>query len=381
MADSIPFYKYPASSALVLPSASAAALSPSYQPTILDYATSAQASGAGQGASLVLAKEVVGDPVLPPKSTYPSPAPSPEEKKAIMVSGPESEPMVLTRAVPTSAPQVNYRPYVNTNPDAFSVDTYRNGGSDPALSKLRASSIDAEIWNKETLSVNGNEDDAKSHGSISLRIPQGTAGYKKGKTIINAYSRFFLQAVSESEQEKYQVVETFTGYYAFFFGKRPPIYRYSGLLISDENYRWNNDFKFVYENFFRGTAATELQAEVLINYDGRLVTGFPLSLTMQQEALNDKSIPFSMDLLVVSHQTLKYSKDLSTLLGSSLEKLAASKAALNSQIAKMRNLQAGPAILIADNVSTGIMMSEKASLPGLNPTSQPITQLKDRFTT
>src|ERR1019366_7308331 len=100
-------------------------------------------------------------------------------------------------------------------------------------------------------------DDPESIASMSLVIPATSLNNKTETKIVNAYSRFFLQGVTEAEQEKYQLVETFTGFYAFFYGKRPPIYRYTGTLLADPIYRWNNDMKFMYENYFRGSRATE----------------------------------------------------------------------------------------------------------------------------
>jgi hypothetical protein len=184
---------------------------------------------------------------------------------------------------------------------SLSIDTYRKGN--PGATD--------ETLNPRTL--NWDEYDEGENSNIAymtLRVQDN-----KKQELISVYNRFFLQSVTESEQEKYQVVETFTGFYAFFYGKRPPVYRFSGTLLNDRNYRWNNDFKFVYENFFRGTSSVENGAELLMEYDGRLISGFALSLSMQQDsAPSPKGMPFSMDVLVVNHETLDYSLDIKSLL-------------------------------------------------------------------
>lgn len=255
--------------------------------------------------------------------------------------------LAKTDATPISG-QPNDNPQI-VDPATFGIDGYRNGNpADPS----------SEGLNARTLASNDEEQIA------SMTLSQPSVNGSKG-ILIDAYTRFFLQSVSEPEQEKYQVVETFTGFYAFFFGKRPPIYRYSGVLLSDPNYRWNNDFKYIYENFFRGTSAVELNAEVIITYDGRVVTGFPLSLTMQQDAMNDKGMPFAMDILVVSHDHMSFSIDIDSLLKQKLAQLAD----LRNKIGKIQNnlVASGHGTLLSDQVTNQLRAPSSVGLPSLPP--------------
>lgn len=243
--------------------------------------------------------------------------------------------------------QPNNTPTDDPNSDFFAIDTYRNGapgGTDPE--QINGRTLSDEDENIASLTLVGNDQ----------------------TTIVDSYSRFFLQAISEVEQEKYQVVETFTGFYAFFYGKRPPIYRYSGLLLADKNYRWNNDFKFVYENYFRGTRAVEFNAEVTLTYPGRIIVGFPLSLSMQQDAIVDKGIPFSIDILVVDHQLVNFSIDLADLIEQAADELAQTKAQI--QAAQMALQQSsGTTILTSDLSTNGILPPNSVNLPNISPTS------------
>ena len=255
----------------------------------------------------------LGNPTTSPLNG--STPPDSDTKTAIRQIPPASSsrvPNKMTTAVAQPVSGQANDPLYDSDPIVVSTDGYRNG--DP-------SSDNNETYNSRTLA--SNDEDQISFmtlrmvdPSVPLYDPNALSELQTDdpQNVVSAYSRFFLQAVSEVEQEKYQVVETFTGYYAFFYGKRPPIYRYAGTLLCDPNYRWNNDFKFFYENYFRGTRATELNAELIMYTDGRLVTGFPLSLSMSQEAMNDKGIPFSMDLLVVDHTPLNFSLDIADLI-------------------------------------------------------------------
>lgn len=210
-----------------------------------------------------------------------------------------------------------------SNGDELESDAYRYGNNG-------ASTAADNLANPRTIGERA--DDRKDLAAISLSINTGAPG--AGVFDVTAYSRFFLQSVVEGEQEKFQVVETFSNYYAFFFGKRPPFYKFSGILLNDQNHSWSNDFKFYYENFFRGTRSTELAGTVTIKYDGRHVTGFLVGLQMQQVAELDKGIPFSVDVLVVDHTPDRFSADISSLVARRKEELKKLSTAIQEFIAQ-----------------------------------------------
>ena len=248
--------------------------------------------------------------------------------------------------------QANNTPAKIPDPSAYAVDSYRNG--DPT-------DTTGDMFFPRVLST---EDDPPGGGantaSISLTVPPppDTTGMNTGQgfsqPIVNAYSRFFLQSVNEVEQEKYQIVETFKSFYAFFYGKRPPIYRYTGLLLADPIYSWNNDFKFMYENYFRGTSATSFNAEVFIFYPGRIITGFPLSLSMQQEAMTDKGVPFAIDVLVVNHQIVNFSEDIAGLLQQSADNIDGIRKSILAQQAALQT-GSGKSVILSDSATNGII--------------------------
>jgi hypothetical protein len=170
--------------------------------------------------------------------------------------------------------------------------------------------------------------------SIGLytQVQNNPAANPADGSILTGYSRFFLQSVTESQQEKFQIVETFTSYYPFFFGKRPPIYSFRGSLINDYNHKWTNDLMFFYENFFRGTQSVQLGAQAVLNYDGRIVYGFILNLNIQQTSDLDKGAAFSFDLLVMNHTQTYYSADIESLIATAQQFLSAQQARIQSQI-------------------------------------------------
>lgn len=193
--------------------------------------------------------------------------------------------------------------------------------------------IDVGSVGLDTYRVGNGEIQARTLGEAEADEPAAiSVQTRDGDEVLSAFSRFFLQSVSEQEQEKYQVVETFTAYYTFFFGKRPPVYTFSGVLLNDQRHTWMNDFRFVYENFLRGTAAADLGAHTIITYDKRKVSGFVLSLRIQQDAMLDKGVPFSIDVLVVDHEPLTYSTDFNSFIQEQQRRLAELRAKAQADI-------------------------------------------------
>jgi hypothetical protein len=62
--------------------------------------------------------------------------------------------------------------------------------------------------------------------------------------LIPAYTKFILNGTQEGHQERVQIVETFSDFYVFFYGERPPIYTFNGVLINSRNANWVADFMY-----------------------------------------------------------------------------------------------------------------------------------------
>lgn len=205
-------------------------------------------------------------------------------------------------------------PKLSDNAESFGIDAYREGGftggNDPMLQKYSLSDYE------------------KSEEAASIWVTQGD-----GTNLVSAYARFFMLAANEVEAEKYQIVETFTNFYAFFYGKRPPVYRYSGILLEDPNFRWTNEFRFMYENYFRGTKAVELNATCSLRYNTRQVHGLILGMSMANQANDPKLANFSIDVLVLDYQFGAFSSDIAGLLRQKQEELVALKTQIQQELA------------------------------------------------
>jgi len=143
----------------------------------------------------------------------------------------------------------------------------------------------------------------------SIRLVGKKQGSKKEVDLIPKWTKFILQQAAESYNERTQIVETFGDYYVFFFGQRPVIYNFSGMLINAKNNSWVNDWKFMYQNFLRGTKAVENKARIILSYGGRQIEGYILNTNNSTTADTEFGVPFSFQVLLIDEKFLNFSED------------------------------------------------------------------------
>jgi len=131
-----------------------------------------------------------------------------------------------------------------------------------------------------------------------LKNGNPSTGNPRQGQIIPENSKFFLESVQESHNEKYQIVETFNNFYVYFYGERPPVYNFSGTLLNLSNYNWKNEFMYFYQNFWRGSKAVELGARVFLTYDYQQIQGYILNINTSLQTLTDNAAQFSFSMLV-----------------------------------------------------------------------------------
>lgn len=117
--------------------------------------------------------------------------------------------------------------------------------------------------------------------------------------LIPPNTKFFLEQVQENREEKVQVIDTFGEWIAFFFGNKPEVYSYTGTLLNASNHDWKNEFQENYTHFLRGTRAVENRATIILQYDDVMVEGYMLNCSISMNALADKAVPFTFNLLVM----------------------------------------------------------------------------------
>jgi hypothetical protein len=134
--------------------------------------------------------------------------------------------------------------------------------------------------------------------------------------LIPPNTKFFLESVQENREEKVQVIDTFGEWIAFFFGRKPEVYSYSGTLLNAKNHNWKNEFQQSYDLFLRGSQAVKHRATVMLQYDDVIVEGYILNNSIQMNAMAENAVPFSFNMLVISRSPV----DAAGMLGARLDR-------------------------------------------------------------
>jgi len=146
---------------------------------------------------------------------------------------------------------------------------------------------------------------------------------KTGAFLVFGTDQFLLQQVSEQDVERYQIVETFGEPIAFFYGRKPRIYNYGGVLFNSgfrfdgagkdffsgsnaftaNTMLWRDNFKLAYDLFLRGTKCVRFRARVYLNYDRVLREGFILNNQITQ-SVHPNMVNFGFTMFVTREVNL-----------------------------------------------------------------------------
>ena len=133
-----------------------------------------------------------------------------------------------------------------------------------------------------------------------------TKSYVKAVTGSSGYIDFLLGNIQEQDSEKVSNSYTINDdYVAYFYGRNPPTYNYSGLLFSTVQDDWWTGFYTLYQQLLRGTKLAGFQRLVSLRYDSKIVTGSLCNFSGSMDATQQMAVPFSFSLLVKQVQIVK----------------------------------------------------------------------------
>lgn len=134
----------------------------------------------------------------------------------------------------------------------------------------------------------------------------------------NSYDRidcFLLRQYSSRADERVQVFQAINGDVSmYFFGERPRIYSFSGIMYDTYNQQWANKLMRDYDSKLRGTKSIENRTEVCIVYEDKFLQGFVLNLTISKNAELLSGVQFTLDYILTKSSFI--SLDGTTLLPS-----------------------------------------------------------------
>lgn len=134
----------------------------------------------------------------------------------------------------------------------------------------------------------------------------------------NSYDRidcFLLRQYSSRADERMQVFQAINGDVSmYFFGERPRIYSFSGIMYDTYNQQWANKLMRDYDSKLRGTKTIENRTEVCIVYEDKFLQGFVLNLTINKSVELPSGVQFTLDYILTKSSFI--SLDGTTLLPS-----------------------------------------------------------------
>jgi hypothetical protein len=128
-------------------------------------------------------------------------------------------------------------------------------------------------------------------------------------------NKFFLQGISEPQQEKAQILETFGEPLVLFFDERTRVYTIRGTFLDaqkqetgglsdDVSYNWAAAFRLFYNEQLRGTKLANNNEVALLTVNDQIYIGYPTSLAINTDASSPLTSSFSMTWIIVKQITL-----------------------------------------------------------------------------
>lgn len=119
--------------------------------------------------------------------------------------------------------------------------------------------------------------------------------------VVNDYADFIIQKIEDQRVEKQSIIETFGDSFIFFFGERPRVFTFSGVLVNSEDFNWRSQFWYNYENHLRGTKLVERNARAFLAYDSIVVEGYPINAMATEDSTDHHLVPFQMTMFVTNY--------------------------------------------------------------------------------
>ena len=149
-----------------------------------------------------------------------------------------------------------------------------------------------------------------------------------------AISNFLIQDVQRTQEEKFQVVETFGADYGFFFGQKPIIYQFSGALMNTADFNWASEWWANYDEILRGTKLVEKRARVYMTFDTVVLEGYLIQSSSQWSASEPYHTPFGFAMWVTrwSDTSAVGSTDFPLSSGTSVEEIEGASITLEQSL-------------------------------------------------
>lgn len=144
--------------------------------------------------------------------------------------------------------------------------------------------------------------DYREHGNVNrvatIRIidTEGTCWY--------ATSNYIITGVQKREQTKFIKIQTSEGDYTSMNGSSPRVFRFTGELLSMNEFEYAKDWLWNWDRYLKGTVTSENNARFYMLYGGWIVEGHLVNYQMVEAAMSPFKNQFVFDAYITTYMPL-----------------------------------------------------------------------------
>ncbi len=120
------------------------------------------------------------------------------------------------------------------------------------------------------------------------------------------FNNFSITDIAESKSEIVKVgMNLSSDWNAFFFGEQPTVYRFNGHFIDTADYPYYQEFLMAYDKYLAGRKCVENHIMTKFMYDGKIVNGLMLNISISSAAGTPHLKMFSFSVLVIKEEWIR----------------------------------------------------------------------------
>lgn len=123
---------------------------------------------------------------------------------------------------------------------------------------------------------------------------------------IGIFNNFSLNTVNESAEDITKLHVNFSEYWnLFFFGQKPKVYQFGGVFLDSREFPYYQEFMVAYDKYLRGRKCVENKMQMVISYQGKVVSGYLLSIKVASTGENAYMKQFGFSVIVRDEQWVR----------------------------------------------------------------------------
>lgn len=278
------------------------------------------------------------------------------------------------------------------------VRVYLRRGGESQDTDNKKNQLDREVSTADLLRRDKVHTGMKTRSKMVLLVDrqqsEGNAAADNSAKLV--FRHFSLQGVTESDDERYQIHETFAGEVMFVFGRRPRIWTLAGVVVNSADAPYADELLKNYDELYRGTRLVEERGRAIVTYEDIIIEGTLVGLTVARNSQVPSAVNVSLSLVVHERgfMSLPLTEDTDPSVAKMLSEnqelagFSLNRGELNAdqigrligpQALKAEKEKSAKALAEANRVLTEKQLEKDIVISDLNSTSEAITETEQRI--